>query len=199
MDDQPTHIPMPVLVAQQTSTNIGFAMSCDDRTGALLRTLAAAKPGGRLLELGTGTGVGAAWMLAGMDATATLVTVEAEWTTATVARQLLAADPRVQLHVADAAEWLVTYTGPPFDVAYIDCRPGKFTHRDLLWPHLTPGALYLGDDLLPQPTWPEDHQPRVDAFLAEIGDEPQLVTTLLDWSSGLVLAAFRGPVSTLAL
>jgi predicted O-methyltransferase YrrM len=36
---------------------VGFTMASDAWTGALLRTLAAAKPGGSLLELGTGTGL----------------------------------------------------------------------------------------------------------------------------------------------
>jgi hypothetical protein len=36
-------------------------------TGLFLRTLAASKPAGRFLELGTGTGVATAWLLDGMD------------------------------------------------------------------------------------------------------------------------------------
>jgi hypothetical protein len=45
-------------------------MSCDERTGCLLATLAATRPGGRLLELGTGVGEGTAWLLSGMPANA---------------------------------------------------------------------------------------------------------------------------------
>ena len=39
---------------------LGFVMASDPKVGALL---AASKPGGRLLELGTGTGHGTAWLL----------------------------------------------------------------------------------------------------------------------------------------
>jgi predicted O-methyltransferase YrrM len=39
------------------SAAIGFAMASEPQTGSLLRTLAASKPGGRLLEIGTGTGI----------------------------------------------------------------------------------------------------------------------------------------------
>ena len=42
---------------------LGFDMSSDPKVGALLATLAASKPRGRSLELGTGAGVGAAWLL----------------------------------------------------------------------------------------------------------------------------------------
>ena len=55
---------------------IGFDMASESRVGALLAVLAASKPGGRLLELGTGTGHGTAWLLSGMDETSTLDTVD---------------------------------------------------------------------------------------------------------------------------
>lgn len=41
----------------------GFEMSCEPDTGALLRTLAAARPAARLLELGTGAGIGTSRLL----------------------------------------------------------------------------------------------------------------------------------------
>jgi predicted O-methyltransferase YrrM len=53
-------------------------MACEPRAGALLRTLAAFKPAGRLLELGTGTGVGTAWLLAEINGAARLITVDTD-------------------------------------------------------------------------------------------------------------------------
>ena len=47
---------------------LSFTMMSEAKVGALLAVLAASKPGGRFLELGTGTGHGAGWLLAGMDA-----------------------------------------------------------------------------------------------------------------------------------
>jgi predicted O-methyltransferase YrrM len=199
MIDEPAQTPVRVVAAQQAAASVGFAMSCDDRTGMLLRTLAASKPGGRLLELGTGTGVGASWLIDGMGPTAHLTTVELDPDTANHARQIIGDDPRAELVVADAAQWLADYDGSPFDLAFVDCRPGKFHRRDLLLPHLSDGALYVADDLMPQPTWPADHQGRVDAFLSEIVHEPSLIVTLLGWSSGLVVAAHRGRTSTLGM
>jgi tRNA A58 N-methylase Trm61 len=48
--------------------------------------MAASKPGGRMLETGTGTGVGTCWLLDGMDATARLTTVDIDPTVQTIAR-----------------------------------------------------------------------------------------------------------------
>jgi predicted O-methyltransferase YrrM len=49
------------------TTDVAFSMPSEPQTGLFLRTLAASKPAGRFLELGTGTGVATAWLLAGMD------------------------------------------------------------------------------------------------------------------------------------
>lgn len=54
---------------------------------------------------------------------------------------------------------------------------------------LTPGALYLGDDLLPQPTWRHDHQQRVDAFLDRLVHERGIRPVVMGWASGLVAGA----------
>ncbi|MFI5494741.1 O-methyltransferase [Actinoplanes sp. NPDC051859] len=187
--DQPWRRP-PQLDALLTEANrLGFAMSCEDRTGALLAVLAASKPGGRLLELGTGAGAGAAWLLDGMTATATLMSVEADPTVQDVARRHLGMDPRLRLVQQDAAAWLAGYTGPMFDLAYVDCRPGKYEHLDRLVSLLRPGALYVGDDLSPQPTWPHDHQGRVDAFLDRLVHERGIRPLIMNWASGLVVAA----------
>lgn len=74
-------------------------MASEPQTGALLAALAASKPGGRLLEIGTGTGLGTAWLLSGMDADARLDTVDTDAGVVAVARRHLAADSRVTFHL----------------------------------------------------------------------------------------------------
>lgn len=48
--------------------DLGFVQSSEGDLGRLLRLLVASRPGGTFLELGTGVGYGAAWLLDGMDA-----------------------------------------------------------------------------------------------------------------------------------
>ena len=63
-----THALPPVWHPLQARTvALGFDMPSDARTGALLKALAASKPRGDLLELGTGTGLATACLLAGME------------------------------------------------------------------------------------------------------------------------------------
>jgi spermidine synthase len=118
---------------------LGFDMASEPRVGSLLAVLAASKPGGRVLELGTGTGHGAAWLLAGMDAAATLDTVDSDANVVAVAQR-----------------------------------------------HL-PGGVYVIDDLLPQPNWPEGHAPRVPVLIDDIERRDEFATVRLAWASGLML------------
>ncbi|MZE80818.1 hypothetical protein GTY57_28860 [Streptomyces sp. SID5475] len=165
-------------------------MSCEDRTGCLLATLAASKPGGRFLELGTGVGAGAAWLAAGMDPTAHLATVERDQAVQSIARRHLGDDPRITFVTADADAWLTEQETPGrFDFAYVDCRPGKYLRLPDLLALLKPGALYVVDDMLPQATWPKDHQLRVDGFLEQLPEVPNWRATPMRWASGLVVAA----------
>jgi methylase of polypeptide subunit release factors len=64
-----------------------------------------AKPGGAILELGTGTGLGTAFLLAGMNAAVTPVTVELSQPLSDIAREEIA-DPRVEWVIADGGDWL---------------------------------------------------------------------------------------------
>ena len=187
MDDTPIRRPALLAAILADSAALGFAMSCEERTGALLATLAGSKPGGRVLELGTGTGAGAAWLLDGMTAESTLTSVERDPAVQAVAVKHLGADPRVRFETADADTWLSGYDGEPFDLAFVDCRPGKFHRLDDLLALLRVGGLYIGDDLLPQPTWPDDHQQRVDGFLARLPTVEGLRAITLAWASGLVV------------
>ncbi|QNP75529.1 class I SAM-dependent methyltransferase [Streptomyces roseirectus] len=166
-------------------------MSCDPRTGALLRTLAASKPGGRVLELGTGAGMSAAWLLDGMTADSTLLTVEHDEALVAVARRHLAHDARLRSVHGDAGELIGKLVGERFDLVFADTWAGKFDRLDETLDLLAPGALYVVDDLLPQPTWPAGHGPRVAALVDRLLGEERLTATRLNWSSGLIVATRR--------
>jgi predicted O-methyltransferase YrrM len=163
-------------------------MSCDERTGNLLAGLAAARPGGRVLELGTGVGEGAAWLLSGMDPTSRLVSVELDPAVQAVARAELGSDPRVTFATGDGGQWLEAYAGPPFDLVFADTWPGKFTHLDRALNLVAPGGTYLIDDLSPQAGWPEGHGEAVKRLLAELDERNNFHSVRLTWSTGLLMA-----------
>lgn len=173
------------------STNLSFGMISEAKVGALLATLAASKPVGRLLELGTGTGHGTAWLLAGMDERSELDTVDTDPRVVDVARRHLQSDRRVRFHVRDGADFLRDSQVGSFDLIYADAWPGKFSHLDEALALLRPGGLYVIDDLLPQASWPEGHAPKVPLLLADLERRREFATVRLAWASGLMLVVRR--------
>ena len=185
-DDSISHVPHGLAAIQSDTDEIGFRLASERKTGSLLRALAASKPGGRFLELGTGTGVGTAWLLAGMDHNSRLVSVDMDPNVQDVAKRHLGKDTRVTFHLGDAAAFLATAT-ERFDLIYADAWPGKFTHLDRALSLLNRGGIYFGDDLLPQPNWPEGHAPRVPALIEDLEGRSGFVATKMAWASGLMM------------
>src|SRR5436190_18427974 len=121
LNDQDIRQEPSVLDAIRHETDdLGFKMASEPRTGSFLRSLAASKPGGRFLELGTGTGVGTAWLLDGMDESSRLVSVDNDPEPSAVARRHLGDDPRVRFELADGAVFLERLTTERFDLIYAD-------------------------------------------------------------------------------
>jgi predicted O-methyltransferase YrrM len=177
---------------EQETARLGFSMASEAKTGALLAALAASKPGARLLELGTGTGIGTAWLLSGMDASARLDTVDSDAAVVEVARAHLGGDARVAFRVEDGARFLERADRAAYDIVYADAWPGKFTHLDAALSCVAPGGIYVIDDLLPQANWPEGHATRVAALLADLERRAGFAVVRLAWASGLMLVVRHG-------
>jgi len=169
------------------SSKLAFNMLSDLKTGSLLRTLSASKPGGNILELGTGTGLSLTWIAEGADDQSTIVTVDNDPGFQSVAKNVFKDHHRIIFHCEDGSEWLKNYKGPKFDLIFADAWPGKFENLQEALHLLNPGGFYLIDDLLPQPNWPEGHQSTVDRLLEVLTSTPDFVYTTLNWSTGLML------------
>ena len=104
----------------------GFTMASDMLTCSLLRTLATAKPAGRFLELGTGTGLSTSWILDGMDDSSTIISVDNDRSLLAVAEKYLAYDNRLSLVHNDGEDWLKKNKGQKFDYIFADTWPGKY-------------------------------------------------------------------------
>lgn len=185
--------PSAVDAIQRDTVALGFDMASEPKTGALLRALAASKPAASILELGTGTGVGTAWLLAGMDADSRLISVDNDPEAQEVARRHLAGDPRVAFHLADAAEFLETLASQEFDLVYADTWAGKFSHLDHALELVRVGGIYFVDDLLPQPNWPDGHAVKVPPLIRALETRPAFVAVKLAWASGLLILVRTHP------
>jgi len=150
--DEPTAVADLKLLGEK----LGFEMPSDDAVGRLLRVLCRSKPGGRFLELGTGIGLSLAWMIDGMNEDARMISLDNDATLIETVGGIIK-DSRVELIKADGDEWLLTYSGPKFDLIFADTWPGKYRLLKETITLLAPGGLYLVDDMSPQTNWPEGH------------------------------------------
>src|SRR5689334_6368284 len=133
-------LPEPVARAQAAAEEAGFKMSCEPDVGALLAVLAAAVPaGGRILELGTGAGVGTAWLVHGLAdrSDVELITCECDPGTAAVAAQMRWPG-FARLVVGDATD--VTRASGSFDLVFADAQGGKWEGLPTTIAALRPGG-----------------------------------------------------------
>ena len=179
---------------EEATRAIGFTMGSDLLTGSLLRTLAASKPSGIFLNLGTGTGLSAAWILDGMDAQSILMTVDIDENVAAIARRFLGQDPRVTFYAEDGATFIASMNrqGRTFDLIFADMPPGKFQYLDETLQLLKPGGLYVIDDLLLLTSWEEAHVSRVYRLISTLERREDLRIAKLNWSTGIIIAAKVG-------
>jgi predicted O-methyltransferase YrrM len=172
----------------------GFEASSEPEVGHLLAALAASKPGGLFLELGTGAGLGTASLLSGMSRDARLVTIELSGALSQAAQDEID-DPRVEWVIADGGQWLTARQPGQrrYDMVFADAWPGKFTHLDQALGLVAVGGLYVVDDLLPQPNWPASHQGRVDALTARLASLPGWRSFRADLGSGVMVCVRYAP------
>jgi predicted O-methyltransferase YrrM len=164
-------------------------MASEPLVGAMLRTLAASKPGGHFLELGTGTGIATAWLLEGMDARSTLISIDNDSAVQQVARESLGADSRLTLVTCGGLEFLQDQPAQSFDFVFADAMPGKYEGLDHALAVVKPGGFYVIDDMLPQPNWPAGHAEKIPVLLEKLASNPAFEVLPLVWASGVVVAA----------
>ena len=155
--------------------------------GRLLKVLVAAKPGGRFLELGTGMGLSLVWMMDGMSAEASIVSVDNDGELMAEVRKVIN-DDRVTLLQEDGDQWIEENASQRFDLIFADTWPGKYRLLDETIDLLAPGGVYVVDDMLPQDNWPEGHAEKAATLRETLLTHDRLTSVELDWSTGIFVA-----------
>ena len=171
------------------TTNLsGFTMASDVLTCSLLRTLASTKPSGKFLELGTGTGLSTAWILDGMDTASSLISIDNDAAFVEIAQRFLGTDDRLKLVVSDGGKWIEENKTQKLDFIFADTWHGKYLVLDEVLSMLNKGGLYIIDDMLPQPNWPEGHQEKAINLISYLEKREDLLLTKQVWSTGIAIA-----------
>ena len=186
----PTEAAVPPLVAAalDRARQAGFPMSCDHAVGRLLAVLAAHLPeGGRVLELGTGTGVGTAWIVSGLlpREDVTVTSVEKDPRTAALAASE-GWPSFVSLRHGDALEVLAE--GGTFDLIFADAPGGKWERLDLSVAALRPRGLLIVDDMTPEPDWTDSLRATQERVRQALLSAPGLTSAELPVGSGVILS-----------
>ena len=166
----------------------GFTMASDVLTCSLLRTLAASKPSSKFLELGTGTGLSTSWILDGMDYDSSLISIDNEPKFLEIAKRFLRNDNRLNIISTDGGKWVEDNKQQKFDYIFADTWHGKYLLLDEVLSMLNKGGLYIIDDMLPQPNWPDGHQEKAIKLIKYLETREDLLLTKQVWATGIIIA-----------
>ena len=168
-----------------------FAMASDVLTCSLLRTLAASKPSGSFLELGTGTGLSTAWILDGMNIDASLTSVDNDPKVLAIAQHYLGNDNRLSLVCSDGEVWVNDNKSRKYDYIFADTWHGKYLMLDEVLAMLNKGGLYIVDDMTPQPNWLDGHHEKAEELVQKLERRSDLTLTKQVWATGIIVAVKR--------
>jgi predicted O-methyltransferase YrrM len=153
--DQGRGEPPLAVEARARAAELGFESSSAPETGRLLHVLAAQRGRTRVGEIGTGTGVGAAWIVSALSPEVPFVTVEPDPGHAAAAHELFAGDANVRVLQGDWRR--VMPAEAPFDLLFYG--GGGKQRPDLdgeaVVGLLAPGGTIVMDDLTPGRTGPD--------------------------------------------
>jgi predicted O-methyltransferase YrrM len=145
-----TEMPPLVREARRISAKAGFSGSCSPEVGRLLHVLAASVQQGPVAEIGTGCGVGAAWIVSSLPPSNSFTTVEIDPGRATLAQGLFATYPNVRVV---CGEWHRILPDGPFALLFADAGTAKVQEAEITLGALRPGGLLVLDDLTPESQW----------------------------------------------
>jgi predicted O-methyltransferase YrrM len=164
---------------------LGFQRSCSQEVGRLLHVLAAGRGRMRVAEIGTGTGVGAAWIVSALPPDVPFLTAELDEKRAAAAADLFREDEHVRVLQGDWRETLPPEA--PFDLVFFDAAKQLRPREDgeLVVGLLAPGGLAVLDDL----TFGRPGPDPVRAFWLE--DDRLAATEILVTPASAVVLAVR--------
>lgn len=181
--------PPAVAASRRRATDLGFRQSCNTDVGRLLAVLAGAVPrDGRILELGTGVGVGTAWITSGLGlrSDVEIVSVESDERLSDATRTW-PWPPYVTMVTADGRDVLGALG--TFDLVFADAAPIKYGHIEAVLAALRPRGLLVIDDTPLGSSAVETVREHVETLRRLISEHAELTSVELDWAGGLIVAS----------
>ncbi|MCW2673887.1 MAG: O-methyltransferase family protein [Frankiales bacterium] len=191
----------PLTAARSRAAEVGVPC-VDPVTGSLLRLLAAASAAKAVVELGTGAGVSALWLLRGMAPDGILTTVDPETEHQRLAKQSLNeagyGSGRVRLIAGEALNVLPRLSDGAYDLVFCDAaRSENLDYLAAALRLLRPGGLVvfagaLADGRVADPSARDSETVSLRELTKAVREEERLTPALLPVGPGL-LAAVLSP------
>ena len=151
----------PVLVtkAMRLAQRLELQSSCTPEVGRLLCVLVAAAGPGVVAEIGTGCGVGSAWLLGGLREDQRFVSIELDEARHREVSRLFSALPNATFLSGDWPE-ILAYA--PFKLLFADGGKAKEEGAEVIVNALELSGTVVLDDLTPEDRWPEAWRGQMD-------------------------------------
>lgn len=147
-----TYVPELVQSSKTLAKNNDFENSCSDEAGRLLAILAAQVTQGKVLEIGTGYGVGSSWILSSINPTIKFITVDnSKEKIDAISNQIK--HKQVEFIYGD---WKDVISKGPFQLIFADAAVAKTTEGELLVNTLSIGGMLFMDDFTPEEHFPKE-------------------------------------------
>ncbi len=189
-----------IVQARQRAAELGVT-SVSPGAGAALRLLAAMTHARAIVEIGTGTGVTALWMLQGLRDDGQLTSIDVEGEHHRIAREVLAAadvpQGRVRLISGRPAEILPRLQDGAYDLVLLNVEPATLNPMlDQSLRLLRPGGIFAvsniyGGNRLGDPAQRDPATVALRLFAHRVADEPRLLPALIAAGDGLLAAVLR--------
>lgn len=179
---------LPPLVqrALALAARSGFEKSCSDEAGRLLQLFAGQRGRLRVGEIGTGCGVGAAWILSALPPETPFLTVELDPERAAAVAELLAGDQHARVLEGDWVDVLPPEA--PFDLLFADGGGQVTKTNPVLVDLLAPGGTLVLDNLTPGHSGPDPvrelwlHHPSLAAIELQLSPHEAAIVAVLQAS-----------------
>ena len=153
-----TYEPQLVQSSKALAESKGFEYSCSDEAGRLLSVLAGQVTQGKILEVGTGYGVGSAWILSAITPTIQFISVD------NAKEKVDATAAHINHNQAEFiyGDWKEVIAKGPFQFIFADAAAAKTIEGELLINTLAVGGMLFMDDFTPEEHFPIEWQGKPD-------------------------------------
>lgn len=189
-----------IVEARQRADELGVT-AVSPGAGAALRLLAAMTHAKSIVEIGTGTGVTALWLLQGLRPDGQLTSIDVEGEHHRVARETLAAadvpQGRVRLISGRPAEILPRLQDGAYDLVLLNVEPSALNPMlDASLRLLREGGIFavsniFGNNKVGDPAQRDPATVARRLFAHRVADEPRLVPALITAGDGLLVGVLR--------